>query len=242
MKKLGFVMMIFCSIIIVANDTYAVGIGIYATGGTAMSNWMVENENFGSSTDYCFGGGLLIDTAVAKNKLFNYRMAIGYEWYGSNNPSLYNVKPDYNFAHKFDMSHTFGLGIYRTKTLRFWVGPEVGLTCLYSPNFRHVRYMLFPPNSIGESGLISGGFYALNVLYSSPTKKLLTAGIDILMTLGVNYNIGDRTSLFTDIGFGYTGTFHLEGDREIGSGLGIKARIGVLSRMHDAYEAEPVAM
>ena len=66
------------------------------------------------------GVGLALDTAVAKDKLFNYRMNLGYE----NTRERYQ---DVEFArfHQGSFENIFGFGVYRSKLMRVWLGPAL---------------------------------------------------------------------------------------------------------------------
>ena len=63
--------------------------------------------------------GLIYDTNVGKDALFNYRLGISYQ----------KMKADSSES-KYDLDgvafeNDFGFGIIRNETLRFWAGPEV---------------------------------------------------------------------------------------------------------------------
>ena len=238
MKKICFAMMIFWSVLLSHKIAFAAGVGLYATGGGSMSNWKYKDKNYGSTTDYFFGGGLVVDTAIAKNTLLNYRITAGYERYGSDSTSLYMTNSK-KTAHKFDMSHTLGFGVYRSKAIRFWAGPELGLHCIYSLDFQHVQYSLVAPYLIGDTGWATGFG---EIFYTSPTKKMLAIGIDALLAIGINVNLGEYTALFAHAGFGYMGTYQLKGDKETGNGCGAKVKISIMFRFNDSYDASPVAM
>ncbi len=66
--------------------------------------------------------GLAVDTAVAKDKLFNYRMNLGYEHVrekiGGSTFASYNGG---------SFENIFGFGVYRSKLMRVWLGPSVRL-------------------------------------------------------------------------------------------------------------------
>jgi hypothetical protein len=239
MKFLWQALGICCCFFMAINTAYAVGLGFYGSGGGSISNWKYKDKNYGSSTDYWYGGGLVVDTAVAKSELFNYRFTAGYEQYGSDSTSLYETKPSNKTAHKFDMSHMLGFALYQTKEIRFWAGPEIGLHCLYSNDFKHVRYSILAPLLVGNSMLsLDGG----NVMWTSPTKEAVAIGLDALLDFGINYNIGEYITIFASASFGYFGTYYLNANKEIGNGCGVKAKIGILFRIRDSYDVSPVAI
>jgi len=66
------------------------------------------------------GVGFAYDSAVAQNKLFNYRMNLGYE----------NYREKFNGTdlaryHQGSFENIFGFGVYRTKLMRVWLGPSL---------------------------------------------------------------------------------------------------------------------
>jgi len=72
-----------------------------------------------------FGFGLLIDTAVAKDKLFNYRLQLGI---ASGSISIDGTQYSKSIGlTEYHMYHSFGFGIVRTDGLRLWLGPQLGL-------------------------------------------------------------------------------------------------------------------
>lgn len=110
-------------------DAMAIGLGLNLTGGVGSTEWEVEQDFFPYSeweedVDVTrVGLGLILDTTVAKNRLFNYRLNIGCE----------AVDYDIDGGGTFEtegcfMAHDFGFGIIRKKNLRLWVGPELRLS------------------------------------------------------------------------------------------------------------------
>lgn len=64
--------------------------------------------------------GFTVDTAVARDKLFNYRMNLGYE-------HINEKFNDVTFA-RFNggsFENIFGFGVYRTNLMRVWLGPSL---------------------------------------------------------------------------------------------------------------------
>ena len=58
--------------------------------------------------------GISIDTNVAKNRLFNYRLNVGYQW-------------DEFSARGLSLDNVFGFGVLRTRAVRLWLGPSIRL-------------------------------------------------------------------------------------------------------------------
>lgn len=113
---------------VITQSAQAAGIGFYGTGGAAFMNWQYKGEKGGSSTDYFYGGGLVIDSTVARDQIFGYRLTLGYEQYVVTYPE-YDAESDP--IHRFSMSHTFGFGVLRSEMVRLWIGPRIGLHYLY---------------------------------------------------------------------------------------------------------------
>ena len=126
MKKIVFI--IVCSVFILAylKPAGAIGIGLYGTGGVDFSTWREKkyetysfnnNRNY-KTTNYLFGGGLIMDTNVAGDSLLNYRFTFGYQQYRI---------PDFGteYMHGICMSHTLGFGLVRTRFVRLWIGPQL---------------------------------------------------------------------------------------------------------------------
>ena len=61
-----------------------------------------------------------LDSAVAKDKLFNYRMNLGYE-------HVPRGSTDSTFAmfNGGSFENIFGFGVYRSKLMRVWLGPSL---------------------------------------------------------------------------------------------------------------------
>lgn len=62
----------------------------------------------------------MLDSAVANDRVFNYRLNIG----------VYNWSEEFEDDSEFDltgfmMSHDFGFGVFRNKYVRLWLGPEI---------------------------------------------------------------------------------------------------------------------
>lgn len=122
-----FLIALFCLIAVsVTSRAMAGGFGFYGTGGVNLSTWKYKGAS-ANSTDYFYGGGIVIDSVVAKNKLFGYRFAADYQQYVLTGPGASSSKP----AHRFGLSHTFGYGVARNENIRFWLGPQFGFHYAY---------------------------------------------------------------------------------------------------------------
>ena len=89
------------------------GFGFFLGGARSSQDW--EDESYSYTTVL---GGFTLDSNVAADRVFNYRLEL---FYGSG---------DHDFQSSSDMvgmNHTFGFGVVRTRPVRVWLGPQIGL-------------------------------------------------------------------------------------------------------------------
>jgi hypothetical protein len=116
-----------CLIVFPITNAGAVGLGFYVERGSGSSDWEEEddydNTNDFDTDDKRAGFGFVLDTNVAQDRLFNYRLQIGYEKRDT------EIKNSIDSADLkgFVMSHDFGFGVLRTRNVRLWLGPELRL-------------------------------------------------------------------------------------------------------------------
>jgi hypothetical protein len=71
------------------------------------------------------GFGVMLDTNLSGQNVFNYRLSIGYNEldisYGND---FYSVDLD---GHRITIDNTFGFGIVKAENIRLWIGPQVHL-------------------------------------------------------------------------------------------------------------------
>jgi hypothetical protein len=131
-----------CITIFSVTSAMAFGIGIYADG--AYNKFYASDQGHTAKLDdFGFiGGGLLLDTCVARNDLFNYRLGLGYQRDLKN----YDLP-----THKISMNNYLGFGIVRTAAVRWWAGPEIGARYYIIGNDRGTK------NEVGGNiGLVTG--------------------------------------------------------------------------------------
>ncbi len=201
---------------------HAAGIGIYGTGGIARSSWTGSGARAVNSNDYFYGGGLVIDTAVAKDSPLNYRFRAGYN-------RFFRWMLNFGLSipiNDVNMYHTIGFGVLRTKTIRFWIGPQVGFHYLFADQSRthyQVEFQLIPT-------------YTPYLVYPVKTRTVFRyVEFDLLLAMGVNVNLGDLVTLFLEVGAGYEGKFSVDGPGT-GHGIGVLANAGIMFRVRDRYE------
>ena len=149
MRKRSFIhfALALCFVVFLAADAGAMGMGFYVELGDGTSDWTIETDDYhydnwswdydGDKTRTAFG--FVLDTAVSRDTLFNYRFQIGYE-------AWENELDGYGDTFEMvgiSMSHDFGFGIVRTPTVRVWVGPELRFSYAYGELDRADYYDIY---------------------------------------------------------------------------------------------------
>jgi len=101
----------------------AAGLGFYGTAGAGSSDWSgydigPGDTTFSKSTNH-LGFGLAMDTAPARDKLFNYQLNIGYDRFTLNNAAAWGSAELKGFM----VSNNLGFGALISPTTRLWFGP-----------------------------------------------------------------------------------------------------------------------
>jgi hypothetical protein len=206
-----------------AAGAMAFGIGGYMTvggGNTTYDFSKFEYFKTGSmkeSSDFAIGAGLVLDTNLAYDRVFNYRLKLGGE----------QVTADRERELKFgriNMNHVFGFGVVRTKVVRFWFGPSIGGSYSWSNSSSDQKYYLgiapmnyryqkivFPSLPYDPTAFVFG-------LLRDKVKKIYFGGIDIGLVLGLNINIGSFVTIGPELGFKYAFNWGYQ-KREVYAGL-----------------------
>ncbi|MEN8136538.1 MAG: hypothetical protein ABFS18_13535 [Thermodesulfobacteriota bacterium] len=128
MKKIFIIAFALIVISLATTSAHASGLGVYLSSGFGDSD--IETGPWWSVTDThdsdleLLSGGLVFDTNLSKNRLFNYRMELGrgtYTW--QDFPA--GMETELN---QTVMTHDFGFGILRNKAVRLWLGPEIRIS------------------------------------------------------------------------------------------------------------------
>ncbi|HXC49550.1 MAG TPA: hypothetical protein VN634_01580 [Candidatus Limnocylindrales bacterium] len=126
-----------------------------------------------------YGVGFTFDTAVAMDKLFNYRLSVGYEHVSAD----YKVKIDgAKFSSDEDgdgiaVDSAFGFGLVRNSRMRLWIGPAVRLSTDFFTPSGYSDYFDFAIGAGPEIGL--------NFHVNDRISLGMTAGYQILYSLSV---------------------------------------------------------
>ena len=93
--------------------SYAIGLGMSLGAGT--EDWNNDRKHAGDreNTNY----GFILDTAVAQDRLFNYRLTFQFEKNQAEDQGL--------DMEGIATTHDFAFGVVRSKTTRFWLGPQL---------------------------------------------------------------------------------------------------------------------
>jgi hypothetical protein len=165
-----------------------------------------------------FGGGLIIESVTAKDIIFGYRLKLTYEV-----PPVPGIET-HGFLkplNRVGMFNTLTIGVVRTDSIRFWVGPEVGLSYAFHKNTR-TYYTIMP---------YGGSFYPYKV---SQTQIISALTVDLVIALGLNAHITDVTSCFIEVGLGYIGVFDLLSSKG-GHGFDFQFCTGFIFRVNDTF-------
>lgn len=113
-------------LMMVASPVYAVGFGLFANGGEAKATWdgdFVNADSDGQHIDV----GFSLDTNLATDRLFNYRIELGKAYWEIDN---FNNQPGSADLDGMMMNHDFGFGGLVSDSVRLWLGPEIRVTYL----------------------------------------------------------------------------------------------------------------
>ncbi len=135
MKRVLLAAIIVSLVLFVAGSAaHAAGVGLYGTGGYSIN----FNPDSGALNA---GGGLVIDTAVARPG-FGYRFKIGYEiwndyYFVTHNEGglLENKEKIKVYAGKLNMVHTFCIDLISNQRVKFWMGPLIHTGFLFWQGF-----------------------------------------------------------------------------------------------------------
>lgn len=122
------------------------------------------------------GFGFVLDTALAKDELINYRINVGFD------PVFYKGSTKHKLnQYKIYASNAFGFRLYQSKHVRIWSGPELALSYLYFKK----HFDLYE--------------YADIITYNS-YERLQGLMVQIGGVVGFNFNLGDLITLGLEFG------------------------------------------
>lgn len=157
-----------------AQSAMAFGIGVYGAWGMGKGtqSWEVANSSKKYDTSNMkWAGGIVFDSAVAKDTIFNDRLNLGF---GVNTRTIdFTTSRRDIKMYDFSLFNTFGFGLARISIMRFWIGPQIGITYSY-----------------GDLDFIG-------------KKKYYEVGFLGGMVVGFNFNIGSFFTISLDGGIRY---------------------------------------
>lgn len=107
-----------------APDALATGLGLYFEYGNVFDGKL--DHTIAGDVDFDedhFGGGFSVDTNVAQDRLFHYRLDVGYQHTDGSYGPFGSLNGDGLVLH-----NAFGFGIVRNEHVRVWLGPAVRLS------------------------------------------------------------------------------------------------------------------
>lgn len=204
------IVLMFAGFVMAPPAAQAAGFGVYGTGSVGVN--FVDNSQEDPTRVYSVGAGIVFDSALAKDKLFNYRLNLGYsrEFYGSTSPM------GHIDTHTVTWSNTFGFGFYRRPAVRLWAGPSL--------SFVYQRYTL------SNTSPFASGSELANILR-----------LNIGAVVGVNANPGKLITIGWELGFQGGVGFAIDSGSSSNSinNIEVFTRLSVMFRVGDTFN--PVA-
>ena len=209
---------IFISFLAMPMALQASGMGIYVPYSFGDKSSLTDDGNdFDVEYKGTAGFGLLYDSNLGKDTLYNYRLGLEYL-----TPSTHKTSNDYgdfecqsecDFS-RFNIVNTFGFGVFRTEMLRIWIGPRLNIAYMWDSG----------PHGYQEAAFEFG----------------------IAPAAGINVNIGPVVSLGFDLDYrfasifgGYTGDDGFGGTDDgsySGGTTGVTARFSLMFRFGETFE------
>jgi hypothetical protein len=223
LKKIVLLISAFVCMLLISTSAKAIGVGAYVDLGVGSTTWEGDFQSSGgtikgSATDLIPTGGLILDTAAAKNKIFNYRFK-----FGGGKMLSGAIKLD-----KVGMVHTLGLSPmnFRGDQARFFFGPRIGMYYVGG------EYEVAPPLSI-----MTFMFWPFGFLLSQPAKiHLDLVRFDLgLVLLGFNFNLGEAATITFEFGGNYGIMLGEKKGTITAPGYEIFATMGFMYRINDTF-------
>lgn len=172
------IVLIFC--VLAASPVLAIGLGGYGNYSAGQSYWDFKNSGGTDERHSYYGGGLLFDTAVAGDRLFHYRLGIGYD------KIVHDSYSDFGDLrlNRIVISNTFGFGIVRSEEARLWLGPQFRV----SENWGEDRY----------SGVWYDLYFGRGAFTEKDNYDFFRA--DLALVFGANLHLPGKISLGLEFG------------------------------------------
>jgi hypothetical protein len=127
-KKLFISIIFFILVLFFSSSVKALSIGGYITGAKGTYDWTYNYDSYSvgatsvESDVSKYGGGFILDTAVAEDQLFGYRLNVGYTKIKINNDKA----PDID-GFEFQAYNNLCIGIFRSEYIKLWIAPQIGV-------------------------------------------------------------------------------------------------------------------
>lgn len=199
-------------------NAMALGIGGYMTVGGGKGKFDHEQFELYTSNDLedasnvAVGAGVVFDTNTAMNKLFNYRVKIGFE------RNWVERETEMKLA-RFHIENSFGFGVVRNRWIRFWVGPTFGCSYTWGDRDKDKYNIGIAIPNIFWNAIVTGdslNFVLLTGLGRDRIKKINYGGIDFGFVVGLNINVVENLTFGPELGFKYGVNWGTQ-DREVSS-------------------------
>lgn len=213
MKKSLILSAVFSFIFLFNGSVFAAGLGIAFPFGSGTTDYDLYEADASR-----FGINFVFDSNVANNRVFNYRLNAGVEFFTHDYEeeyysSYYGYYDYYSYSNegiRIVTDHTFGFGIVRTSVVRLWLGPTVRIGFV----------------SEDESGITLG------------------AG---LTALGLNFNFGPVFTIGLEAGYlfnadlyfddvAYEEDYYYEDSSSTGLNQMFVVKLSFLFRINDTYD------
>jgi len=184
----------FLTLISLPQASHSFGLGIYVPFGTGSGTFTYADDEYDTEYDFDtkYGGGfgIVLDTKIARDGLFNYRLNLGFI-NGTNTFEDYNMdiilsRDDYKY---YVMDHTFGFGVLRNSWMRLWLGPQIRLAIMNMEEEKETGYDYY-------------------------TQSISGIGFGLAPVIGANFNFGPVFTAAIEIGYrvnSYAGTWEFDG-------------------------------
>lgn len=118
--------LVFVLVLFVATPVYSVGFGLFVNGGKVEASWDGDFQNTDTKGEH-LDVGFALDTNLATDRLFNYRMELGKAYWEVDSFNNQGVKSEVD---GLVLNQDFGFGGRISDSIRLWLGPELRLTYL----------------------------------------------------------------------------------------------------------------
>jgi hypothetical protein len=216
LKLIFFTGTLLVSMSLLSSQVNATGLGIYGTTGKGNYVWTYHKSDIPDfdvdSKVSRLGIGFVLDTCLAMDKLFNYRLNIGYSKVTIDNEEHAVIKSDIK-ANEYHLYNTFGFGVFRSEIVRLWLGPQIG--------FGYINGEYDTTSPANEDNSFFTFFYAGALIagLNFNIEDIITIGLDGGYRVSKHAGTADTPSTLHSVGITGTG-------KEWFANLSIMFRIG----------------